>query len=991
MFINQTSLHNAFDQAYEKYSPQVRKLVDTSEGPVRAFLTSPTNIPRLFSVRVARILSASKKLPENIICFMSTDLTVHSVKTELTHLIGESAATTHIHTIHSFCKIVMESYVSQFNIKHPKLISTLETLQLLKELIAAFPTNHPLKRNRADVYHEINNLKKLFGIIKREDCTTKFFHQQIDSFWNQLLAGEAPQTDAKNLPVSEEAGVIDKLHAGVVEFIHWQKLLQKYNRYDEDDLVEMTIKALEKDGKLLSVYQLRFQYIQTEEQVFTSKPAKKLLKLLIGENKYPNILITKYEDETVDSRHHPDIENDFEFDWIKIKITSEIGHLQKEPTLHLPIITSYQSVEAAIAGVVDKVSGLLHQKVAPARIAIAPPVDEYNKELEHHFIIKNIPFYSKRAVDLLKEPFIKKFIRLLRYINTEIEMPFGGDDLLFEILHFDFFQIPPIEIARLSVEVNSKKYGSSPKAIRKLLQERANAPAKDLFDTGINKDLKAVSAILEKLIQDAGSISLKSLFENTLQEAGILNYVNNSHDRIWLMQALNTWIDFIKKETTQNPELQLNQLIAALDTMQAEGFPLSISCTRGSAKDVQIIEPEDGWTGELDYLFVIKANDATPDKNEWVDWIEQFSPTAANSFHDPRPNNQDRFLHHLLFTVPNGSVSFSKYDRKGITCEPIGFIAKILSQYSLPVIEAPELKLERTALQPEIASLEAGFITPIVNKFVMNVSALNSYLKCPLGFYYKNILRIPNGKSEALEFGSAIHYALEQLFKKMASGFDPTVANAIRKDEFPSAAEMIADFKLYLYRQRANFTHEAFERRMVYGEEVLQNYYAQYINSWNKVVSVERNIRGVTVNGIPLKGKLDKLEFNGKEVTIVDYKSGDIEKALLKINPPHENESNGGDYWRQAVFYNILVDHYKSKAWKVTGTEFDFIEPDKSRQYRKIKIEISESDIETVTQQLTAIWHKIQAHDFYTGCGRQNCYWCNFVKDNHLAVAMHQL
>jgi DNA helicase-2/ATP-dependent DNA helicase PcrA len=69
-------------------------------------------------------------------------------------------------------------------------------------------------------------------------------------------------------------------------------------------------------------------------------------------------------------------------------------------------------------------------------------------------------------------------------------------------------------------------------------------------------------------------------------------------------------------------------------------------------------------------------------------------------------------------------------------------------------------------------------------------------------------------------------------------------------------------------------------------QKVLQNYYAKYINTWNKVVSVELNIRGVVVNGVPIKGKLDKLEFDGKNVNVVDYKSGDIDKALPKMRGP---------------------------------------------------------------------------------------------------------
>ena len=212
-----------------------------------------------------------------------------------------------------------------------------------------------------------------------------------------------------------------------------------------------------------------------------------------------------------------------------------------------------------------------------------------------------------------------------------------------------------------------------------------------------------------------------------------------------------------------------------------------------------------------------------------------------------------------------------------------------------------------------------------------------------------------------------------------------------KKEMFPPKEEMIADFTWYMKRHRENFTKEASARRMEYGDEVLRNYYDKYINTWNKVVAIERNIRGVTINGVPLKGKLDKLEFNGTAVNVVDYKSGNFENALPKIKPPDEKEPNGGDYWRQAVFYKILVDNYEQKDWKVISTEFDFVEPDKKGEYRKEKIVISPSDIETVKQQLTDVWQKIQARDFYTGCGKEDCYWCNFVKDNKMAVALHEI
>ena len=274
------------------------------------------------------------------------------------------------------------------------------------------------------------------------------------------------------------------------------------------------------------------------------------------------------------------------------------------------------------------------------------------------------------------------------------------------------------------------------------------------------------------------------------------------------------------------------------------------------------------------------------------------------------------------------------------------------------------------------------FIGALLDKFTMNVTALNNYLDCPLGFYFKNLIRIPSPKNEATEFGSAVHYALEQLFRKMQES---------GKETFPSKEEFISDFVWYMQRHRESFTKEQYNRRMEYGQEVLSNYYNHSINSFNKIVAIERNISKVLVKGVPLKGKLDKLEFDGKAVNVVDYKTGDIDKAKEKMKGPSDKEPNGGDYWRQAVFYKILVDNYELKDWKVVSTEFDFVEPNKKKEYKKEKIVITPADIETVTQQITTVWSKIQNREFYIGCGKEDCHWCNFVKTNNMAISLHEL
>ena len=259
-------------------------------------------------------------------------------------------------------------------------------------------------------------------------------------------------------------------------------------------------------------------------------------------------------------------------------------------------------------------------------------------------------------------------------------------------------------------------------------------------------------------------------------------------------------------------------------------------------------------------------------------------------------------------------ISYSRFRNDGKEMEPM-FIVEILDKHRLP--------LEKIVLDPEVLDsihrigfrqrrsagdrkMEEEYISRALDKFVMNVTALNNYLKCPLEFYFRNPIRIPSPKNENTEFGSAVHYALEKLFRKMQDG---------GANRFPAKEEFINDFNWYMERHRESFTKEQYARRLEYGHTILADY-DQRLAEFNTIVSIELNIRNVLIDGVPLKGKLDKLEFDGKSVTVVDYKTGDPDKAKQNYPPHRRKNPLGGDYWRQAVFYKLLVDHYPQKTGK---------------------------------------------------------------------------
>jgi DNA helicase II / ATP-dependent DNA helicase PcrA len=1035
-------LQKKFTEEYQKLNPQQQKAVDTIEGPVMVIAGPGTGKTQILAARIGKILLDTDVLPENILCLTYTDAGTIAMRKRLVQFIGADAYKVNIYTFHAFCNDVIQDNLQLFEKTSLDAVSELESIQLFKTLIDAFPKNHSLKRYRGDVYYEINNLKNLFSAMKREGWSPDFINQKIEAYINDLpsrdeyIAKRAVKDfkkgDVRTDKIEAEKEKMEKLKAAVNEFDNYQNLMRKKNRYDFDDMINWVIKVFEENSNVLSNYQEKFQYMLVDEYQDTSGIQNRLVQLLINYWDKPNVFVVGDDDQSIYRFQGANVENMLGFANAYIKdlltvvlvnnyrstqpildisktlinkneerLVKKIDGLSKEliasntkinSLTNQPVINEYNSVKEEMAGITQQVFNLLQQKNEPGKIAVIYKENKYGEELAKYFRLKGIPVYSKRSINILENAFVKKLIQILRYLNAEHDIPYGGDEMLFEILHYDFYTIPPIEIAKLTVEVNSKRYNGEPTSIRKLLFDKANTPAKTLFDTGINENLKKTSKIIEQLIADVSNLTLQQLFANIIQHGGVLPYIMQSKEKIGLMQLLSALFDFIKEETSRNPLMELKGLIAVIDLMEKENLPLPMVQVAGSDKGVNLLTAHGSKGLEFEQVFFAGVNASSWEKKRKPGGGYKFPDTMFSSQPVSSDEEELRRLFYVALTRAEQHlhISYAKFKNDGKEMEPSMFIAEILEQHD---IEVEKIKIADEALMafellqfnaqaPEIQQAEEDFITALLDKFVMNVTALSNYLKCPLQFYYQNLIRIPTGKSEATEFGSAIHYALEKLFRKMQDG---------KKETFPPKDEMIADFKWYINRHRENFTKEAFERRIEYGDEVLRNYYDKYINSWNKVVAVERNIRGVVVNGVPLKGKLDKLEFEGKNVNVVDYKSGDIDKALPKLKAPGDKDPNGGDYWRQAVFYKILIDNYEQKDWKVISTEFDFVEPDKKAAYRKEKIIITPADTETVKQQIVQVWEKVQNRDFYTGCGKEDCHWCNFVKDNQLAVALHDL
>lgn len=1035
-----------FNEVYNLLNTQQKQAVNTINGAVMVIAGPGTGKTQILSARIGKILLETDSLPQNILCLTYTDAGTVAMRKRLLNFIGADAYKVHIHTFHSFCNEVIQDNLHLFEKTSLNPISDLEKIELFKKLIDAFKKDNPLKKYRGDVYYEIGNLNKLFSTMKREGYSPSFLLSCIekyitdipfrDDFIYKKKTGSFNKGDLKQNKIDEEVEKMNKLKAAINEFENYQSLMKQKNLYDFDDMINWVIKVFEENENLRSQYSSQYNHILVDEYQDTSGTQNKIINLLFEPNFTESIFVVGDDDQSIYRFQGANIENmlgyykRFNKDLISIALTNNYRSVQ--PILSIskniieknnnrlinqipnlsknivaanpklineniqPKLIACSSEKDELIYITLEIESLIQQGVLPKDIAVIYKENKYGEALALYLKQKNISYYSKRNVNVFNEPIIKQIILLLNYIAAEHDKPYEGDEMLFEILHFSYFNIKPIDIAKLSVEVASKMFSNEKTSIRALLSSKVNEPAKDLFNfNGISESLKKTSAIIEQLIQDASNETIQTLLSNILTKTGLLSQIMQSTEKHYLLNVITCFFDFIKEETHKNPIISLQKLVDIISLMIQEDLSLSLIDIAGNDKGVNLLTAHGSKGLEFEYVFLAGTNAHNWESKRKPAGGFKLPDTVFENTKQSNENDNSEELRRLFYVALTRAakhlqISFANYKNDGKLAEPSQFIAEIIEHFNLPVSNIElndEQQLDFALLQitnnnkPIIEKIEEDFVAPLVEKFVMNVTALNNYLKCPLQFYYNNIVRVPSGRNEATEFGSAVHYALDQLFKKMQNSGTNT---------FPKKETFIQDFDWYMHKHRENFTQEQFNRRMEYGKEVLSNYYETYITTFKTIVSVEKTIRNVIVDGVPLKGKLDKLEFDGTQVNVVDYKTGNYDKAKKEkrsFESPNEKNPLGGDYWRQGVFYKILLDNNPlNPNWNAISTEFDFIEPNEKKEYKKEILYISPSDIECVKEQIKTVWQKVQDKNFYTGCGEDNCKWCNFVKTNNLAI-----
>jgi DNA helicase II / ATP-dependent DNA helicase PcrA len=1030
-----------------------REAVEQIDGPMLVIAGPGTGKTQILATRIANILTQTDTTAESILCLTYTDAGTIAMRKRLLDIIGTDAYRIDIFTFHAFSNSVIQQNLDYFGIRSLDAVSELEQIKIVHEIIDNFTADNPLKRYTGDIYYETSRLLNLYQAMKRENWNATLISNKIDTYLEEIKTREEfvykrkykefNAGDLKQAAYDKEVQKMQSLRAAAVTFDSYQEKLKQTNRYDFADMILWVIEAFNQKPDMLAQYQEKYLYFLVDEYQDTSGAQNDLLFQLLKNNDKPNVFAVGDDDQSIyrfqganieninlyiNKYHNQDLttislEQNYRssqviLDASKALIGQNTSRLNSDKTLlasnaqfaHLniaPQIFAYQNEAHQSTHIAMQIAELHKQGVPLNEIAVLFHNHKQAEDLITWLQQNNININTRKRANAFDEMLVKKMVTILRYLNAELTRPHSGEYLLFEILHYHFFNLPSIELARFANKMNDLNnkidVAWEKTGWREALKQNFAEPKPSIFivDEKVNQLFVNASQLIEKWIKDATNLTLQHLIKEIINDSGLLFEALQSEERTYNMQLLHTFFDFIKNECARNTKTALRHLIQTIDTMEQEGIQLPSQRLIYNTDGVNFITTHSSKGLEFEHVFIIGCN-----ANVWEKARKHSSYTLPDTLFEINKESEIEEKRRLFYVGMTRAkkqlyISYLTHDNNSKDLEKSQFVAELeefaklkTSDYAVNDIDLTQFELTVWQTQkhlPQNTLFNNDFVNELLEKYTLSVTHLSSYLKCPTAFYFNSLIKVPAPLSASMTFGSAVHYALEKLFRNM---------NSSDEKAFASTEEMIKDFAWFMRRNEQNFTPQEFKLRMEYGEQFLPKYYDKYINDWNKITSVERSLKNVVVNNVPLNGKLDKLEFDGNIVNVVDYKTGSVDNAREKFKIPNpENvvkdeaeqkepkfeDKFGGDYWRQAVFYKILMDYDKdpkTQKWEMRTCEFDFVEPDKKTgEFTKVRVPISPNDVNIVLGQIDYAYAKIKAKEFSNGCGKEDCHWCEFTKN----------
>jgi DNA helicase-2/ATP-dependent DNA helicase PcrA len=912
-----------FEEEYKKLNPAQKEAVDTIDGPVMVVAGPGTGKTQILALRIGNILKKTDIGADGILCLTFTNSAVDAMKSRLSRYIGEASIQVNVYTFHSFGMKILGEYFKDLNLKEaPKLLEDIDRAMLFEQILNEneWEYLHP----RSDRMRYFKDLMSLSSLLKRERISSSGFAEEVQKsieFLEQDEGSIANRGENKGGIKKEILKKIESLKRSeeIVKFLElYEKSKKEKNLLDYDDVLESLVRLVEISDEVVSAVRERYLYVLVDEHQDSSRVQNEFLSRVWAPLEKPEIfvvgddrqLIYGFSGASIDhfkgfEKSFPDaklvtlVDNyrstqvilDASHALLKSvmsdsKLISQNKEIQNAPPVRL--VEAKNAEEEIIAlglDIKNKMKGLPAGAggLNPNDCALLVPKNR--QVLPALLILHNLGVpVSTEALSLFDQEEAHAFLRILKIIND-------GDKVSLARSFLDKTSgLSAIEGHIFLAGENMREF-----SFDKIL----NSPP-DLF-SGSDKVYRWIQKLaewkdfsqknnLESLIRKIG----EELFAGATQKDKLTTGKEITDTILSLLQREE---EKLARPVGGNPSVDLPQFVFFLDKLASydENIPLVSPLREG----FKVLTMHSSKGLEFEYVWIAHMDEKSLSGGKRMGFT--LPDTIAERLEE---NDIDAIKRKLYVAITRAkkfcTLSYSLNSQKNTEQE----LAKVIAGLPPEVFKKPARNASHSDAGGEKFSSEkeknnskktqSADLSEIVklaaakykDRYV-SVSLLNNFFDCPWQWYFRNLLQLPEDKSESLEFGNAVHEAIDRILK----------LKKLILPENKEVAKVVSDWA---------------KRRL---KEITSNY---------------ENEQPVSVNDsrfpyLKIYGRIDLIEnLDTKNVRVTDFKTGSVRRKseIEKL----DEEGRMSSYLRQLAMYSYLIR--QSPKWKVDVLEsrLEFLE-----------------------------------------------------------------
>ena len=880
-----------FTREYKKLNPAQKKAVDTIDGPVMVVAGPGTGKTQILALRIANILEKTDIKADGILCLTFTNSGVDAMRERLLRYIGGAGEEVNVFTFHSFGMKIIGEHFKVLGLKEaPKLLEDLDRAIFFEQILN--DNEWEYLRPRGNALRYFQDLKSLISLFKRERITAEDLGvaiQQEIRFLEQDEKSISTKGESKGEMKKEVLREIESLEKSreVVKFLQlYKKAKKEKNLLDYDDILESLTHIVEISDEVASLIREKYLYVLIDEHQDSSLVQNKFLArvwalvekmdiFVVGDDRQ---LIYGFSGASIDHfqgfhKTFPDaklitlVDNyrstqvilDASHALLK-SVMSDAKLISQSKERHpIKLVEAHTDDEEIIAAGLDiKTKG-----IDPNVCAIIMPKNAQVRSALEILHSLDLPVASLEALNLFDQKEGKSFLRVLKIIGS-------GDLPSLALSFFDkISDIESLEAHKFFAGENMREFSLDFISGKRPASLFPASPA----EKWLNKLAKWKNDAKNNDIKTLLSIIMKESFDGATEGRLI-----NGDD------ILNTILPLLDKELERNPHITLSNFVAYLQKLELYGEPIPLAVVPKGGIKVLTMHSSKGL--EFEYVWIAHMGEKSLSGGKRMNFT---LPEAIREKVEER--DLDAIKRKLYVAITRAkrfcTLSYSLQSHKEGEQE----LAKVIADLPKEVFEREKAKVAQNTIAQN-ADL-SGLVKLVKDKYkdrYVSVSLLNNFFDCPWQWYFRNLLQLPEEKTESLEFGIGVHSAIDKILKFKGKNL---------KVILPEDKEVAKVVSAWV------------ERRL------------------KDIAPIHENEQSISLSDLrfphlKIYGKIDLIEnLRGKEVRVTDFKTGSVRKKGEIEKLDEEGRMSGN--LRQLAMYSYLLEQSARKL-KVRESRLEFLE-----------------------------------------------------------------